>query len=37
LIDRPCQVTFLELKSSVPKSLAYGSRATDAYKDQRHP
>lgn len=37
LIDRPCQLTFLELKSPVPKSLAYGSRQTDRYKDQKHP
>jgi len=37
LIDRPCQLTFLELKSPVPASLAYGSRATDKYKDQKHP
>ena len=37
LIDRPCQLTFLELKSAVPDSLAYGSRASDVYKDQKHP
>jgi dCTP deaminase len=37
LIDRPCQVTFFELKSPVPSSLAYGSRKTDRYKDQKHP
>lgn len=37
LVDRPCQITFLQLKSAVPKSLAYGSRKTDAYKDQKHP
>jgi dCTP deaminase len=37
LIDRPCQLTFLQLKSPVPKSLAYGSRKTDTYKDQAHP
>jgi dCTP deaminase len=37
LVDRPCQVTFFELKSPVPTALAYGSRATDRYKDQKHP
>lgn len=37
LVDRPCQVTFFELKSPVPAALAYGSRSTDNYKDQKHP
>lgn len=37
LIDRPCQLTFFELKSTLPDNLAYGSRPTDAYKDQSHP
>lgn len=37
LIDRPCQLTFFQLKSAVPESLAYGSRTTDRYKDQSHP
>jgi deoxycytidine triphosphate deaminase len=37
LIDRPCQLTFFELKSTLPEELAYGSRATDQYKDQSHP
>jgi dCTP deaminase len=37
LVDRPCQLTFLELKSPVPSSMAYGSRKTDSYKDQKHP
>jgi dCTP deaminase len=37
LVDRPCQITFFELKSAVPAALAYGSRSTDRYKDQRHP
>ena len=37
LIDRPCQITFFELKSSVPDAVAYGSRPTDRYQDQAHP
>lgn len=37
LVDRPCQLTFLELKNAVPDSVAYGSRETDSYQDQRHP
>ncbi|MBI4274003.1 MAG: dCTP deaminase [Rhizobiales bacterium] len=37
LVDRPCQLTFLELKSAVPAAIAYGSRKTDTYKDQKHP
>lgn len=37
LIDRPCQITFFELKSPVPKKAGYGTRATDSYQDQRHP
>ena len=37
LTDRPCQITFFELKSPIPSSLAYGSRKTDRYKDQKHP
>lgn len=37
LIDRPCQITFFELKSPVPDDVAYGSRSTDTYQDQKHP
>lgn len=37
MVDRPCQITFFELKSEVPKKFAYGARPTDAYKDQKHP
>lgn len=37
LVDRPCQLTFFELKTPLPESLAYGSRPTDAYQDQKHP
>jgi len=37
LIDRPCQITFFELKSPVPKKAGYGTRETDSYQDQRHP
>jgi deoxycytidine triphosphate deaminase len=37
LIDRPCQLTFFELKTPVPEDLAYGSRESDRYQDQTHP
>jgi len=37
LVDRPCQITFFELKSDVPDSALYGMRPTDRYKDQSHP
>jgi dCTP deaminase len=37
LVDRPCQITFFELKSAVPASKAYGSRSSDRYQRQRHP
>ena len=37
LIDRPCQLTFFELKSELPDNLAYGSRPSDRYQDQQHP
>jgi len=37
LLDRPCQLSFLELKSAVPPSIAYGSRPTDSYQRQKHP
>jgi deoxycytidine triphosphate deaminase len=37
LKDRPCQITFFELKSPVPDDAKYGARATDRYMDQKHP
>ena len=37
LADRPCQVTFFELKTSVPDGALYGTRPTDRYKNQSHP
>ncbi len=37
LVDRPCQLTFFELKTPLPDDLAYGARATDRYQDQTHP
>jgi dCTP deaminase len=37
LIDRPCQLTFFELKSPLPQELAYGARKSDRYQDQKHP
>ncbi|HUZ32006.1 MAG TPA: dCTP deaminase [Xanthobacteraceae bacterium] len=37
LKDRPCQLSFFELKSAVPATIAYGSRATDRYQRQKHP
>jgi dCTP deaminase len=37
LIDRPCQLTFFELKTELPSELAYGTRDSDAYQNQEHP
>lgn len=37
LKDRPCQLTFFELKSEVPTAALYGSRPTDRYQGQSHP
>lgn len=37
LIDRPCQLSFFELKSPLPDKLTYGARAQDIYQDQTHP
>jgi len=37
LIDRPCQLTFFKLSKPLPRSLGYGARPTDVYKDQTHP
>lgn len=36
-LDRPCQITFFELTSEVPKDALYGSRTTDRYQGQTHP
>lgn len=36
-IDKPCQLTFLQLKTPLPPKLAYGSRLTDVYQHQAHP
>ncbi len=37
LVDRPCQLTFFELKSPLPDQLGYGTRPSDRYRDQDHP
>lgn len=37
LVDRPCQLTFFELKSALSSDQAYGSRSSDAYQGQKHP
>jgi dCTP deaminase len=37
LIDRPCQLTFFELKSALAAKQAYGSRKSDTYQGQKHP
>ncbi|HEX9809433.1 MAG TPA: dCTP deaminase [Alphaproteobacteria bacterium] len=36
-IDRPCQLTFFELKTALSASQAYGSGPDDIYQDQKHP
>jgi dCTP deaminase len=37
LVDRPCQLTFFELKTELPNEIAYGSKPGDAYQHQSHP
>jgi dCTP deaminase len=37
LVDRPCQVTFFELKTELPENVLYGARPTDRYQGQHHP
>lgn len=37
MIDKPCQLTFFELKTEVPPEIAYGARPSDMYQDQKHP
>ena len=37
LVDRPCQLTFFELKSKLSAADAYGSRPGDRYQNQAHP
>ena len=37
LYDLPCQLTFFQLSSPVPKTESYGSRETDVYQWQKHP
>ena len=34
LIDMPCQLTFLQLTSPVPKGKAYGGKTKDVYQNQ---
>jgi dCTP deaminase len=37
LEDRPCQISFFELKSALSAKQAYGSRESDKYQKQKHP
>ncbi|MEX0802025.1 MAG: dCTP deaminase [Candidatus Binatia bacterium] len=37
LVDRPCQLTFFELKSALSAKQLYGSRVSDRYQGQKHP
>src|ERR1700732_2285061 len=37
LIDRPCQLTFFELKTELPSEMAYGARESEPYQDPTHP
>jgi dCTP deaminase len=36
VVDRPCQLSFFQLSSELPQTLAYGSRDSDRYLKQRH-
>lgn len=37
LVDKPCQLTFFQLTSELPKDIAYGATPTDLYQHQEHP
>ncbi len=37
LLDRPCQLTFLQLSSGLPAAMAYGGRREESYAGQTHP
>lgn len=37
LIDRPCQLTFFELRTPLEDGQVYGSRPGDRYQNQAHP
>lgn len=37
LVDRPCQLTFIQLSSEVPPEILYGAKPGDAYQRQDHP
>jgi deoxycytidine triphosphate deaminase len=37
LLDRPCQLTFFQLSSSLPPELTYGAKPSDAFANQTHP
>jgi dCTP deaminase len=37
LIDRPCQLSFMELSSPLSDAEKYGARASDRYLRQEHP
>jgi dCTP deaminase len=37
LLDRPCQLAFFQLTSSLTRDLAYGGKSGDSYANQKHP
>jgi dCTP deaminase len=37
ILDQPCQLSFMQLTSSLPKELAYGGKSGDSYANQKHP
>ena len=37
LIERPCQLTFFQLTSSLSEDQTYGSKPSDVYQGQDHP
>lgn len=37
LVDRPCQLTFFQLKTPLAASQIYGSKKADRYQGQKHP
>jgi dCTP deaminase len=37
ILERPCQLTFFQLTSPLPKKLAYGAKGKPSFSGQRHP
>jgi dCTP deaminase len=36
-VDRPCQLTFVQLSSALSSDEVYGAKPSDTFQGQRHP